>query len=218
MGGLWPGPGLISEGKPLIHKITRRRPWAAAALLSSTVLVAAATVPLTASASAEGDAASSPRAKQGTVDGVMQHLINLEEIGDDHGSRASGTPGYAASKDYVVKKLRKSGYDPTVQEFDFPFFEQLAPSTFEQTAPTPTTYVEDTDFALMTYSGSGDVTAAVEAVDLNLADLATAPPAAARPLTSRPSPRATSRWSAGAPAPLPTRSSTRRTPARPGSS
>ena len=110
--------------------------------------------PLTASASAEGDASASPRAKQGTVDGVMQHLINLEEIGDDNGGRASGTPGYAASRDYVVKKLRKAGYTPTVQEFDFPFFEQLAPTTFEQTAPTPTTYVEDTDFALMTYSGS----------------------------------------------------------------
>ena len=37
--------------------------------------------------SAEGDVSASPRVKQGTVDGVMQHLINLEEIGDDHGGR-----------------------------------------------------------------------------------------------------------------------------------
>ena len=156
----------------MIHKITRGRPWAATALIGSAALVAASTVTLTASASEEGASPTSPRAKQGTVAGVMEHLINLEEIGDDHGGRASGTPGYEASVDYIATKLRKAGYTPRLQEFDFPFFEQLAPSTFEQTAPTPTTYVEDTDYALMTYSGSGDVTAPVQAVDLNLGDLA----------------------------------------------
>ena len=106
------------------------------------------------------------------VRGVMQHLQHLERIGDRHGDRSAGTSGYRASRDYVVKRLERAGYRPQVQEFDFPYFAQLAPSVFEQTSPTPTTYEEDTDYGLMTYSGSGDVTAPVEAVDLNLADLA----------------------------------------------
>ena len=150
---------------------THRRLGAAAVLGSALLLATTTTSPVTAS-EADRDAAPTHAAKQGTVDGVMRHLQNLEEIGDDHGGRAAGTAGYAASRDYVVKKLRKAGYQPRIQEFDFPYYEQLAPSTFEQTAPTPTAYVEDTDYALMTYSGSGDVTAAVQAVDLNLGDLA----------------------------------------------
>ena len=106
------------------------------------------------------------------VRGVMQHLQRLEQIGDRHGDRSAGTSGYRASRDYVVKRLERAGYRPQVQEFDFPYFAQTAPSVFEQISPTPTTYEEDTDFGLMTYSGSGDVTAPVEAVDLNLTDLA----------------------------------------------
>jgi Zn-dependent M28 family amino/carboxypeptidase len=108
-----------------------------------------------------------------TPDGVMAHLEELQAIADANGdTRASGTPGYAASKDYVVGKLRAAGYSPTVQAFDFPFYRQLEPATFDLTAPTQTSYVDGEDFVLMTYSGSGDVTAAIQAVDLNLGQLA----------------------------------------------
>jgi Zn-dependent M28 family amino/carboxypeptidase len=108
-----------------------------------------------------------------TTAGVMEHLEALQGIADaNNGTRASGTPGYAASKDYVVQKLRAAGYRPDVQEFDFPFYRQLEPATFEQVTPVPTSYADGEDFALMTYSGSGDVTAPVQAVDLNLGDLA----------------------------------------------
>jgi hypothetical protein len=54
-----------------------------------------------------------------------------------------------------------------VQPFDFPFFEEFG-STFQQTAPTPTTYVAGETYDLMDFSGNGDVTAAVVNVDLNL--------------------------------------------------
>jgi Zn-dependent M28 family amino/carboxypeptidase len=108
-----------------------------------------------------------------TPEGVMEHLDALDAIGTANGgTRASGTPGYAASRDYVVGQLEAAGYEPTVQAFEFPFYRQLSPATFEQVAPTPTTYAEGTDFASMTYSGSGDVTATVQGVDLNLGDLA----------------------------------------------
>jgi PA domain len=70
-----------------------------------------------------------------------------------------------------------------VQPFDFPFFEEFG-STFQQTAPTPTTYVAGETYDLMDFSGDGDVTAAVVNVDLNLTRRAPPPPAA-RQRTSR---------------------------------
>ncbi|HWN32064.1 MAG TPA: M20/M25/M40 family metallo-hydrolase [Pseudonocardia sp.] len=51
--------------------------------------------------------------------GALVHLKALQEIADQHGgNRASPSPGYDASVDYVVGVLRKAGYDvstPTYQ-------------------------------------------------------------------------------------------------------
>ncbi|WP_275425723.1 M20/M25/M40 family metallo-hydrolase [Nocardioides solisilvae] len=109
-----------------------------------------------------------------TLRGVRSHLRELQKIADQNdGNRASGNPGYRASRDYVVRTLRKAGYRPSVQAFDFDYFEQLAPATLARVeGATTTPFAEGTDFALMDYSGSGDLTAAVQAVDLNLGDLA----------------------------------------------
>ncbi len=104
-----------------------------------------------------------------TVNGVRSHLEAFQRIADNTGgTRASGTPGYDRSVDYVLKKLRQAGYSPSVQRFDFPFFEELSPPVFEQTAPTARTFVADTDFATMEFSGSGEVVAPITAVDLLL--------------------------------------------------
>ncbi len=50
---------------------------------------------------------------------AMKHLQALQKIADEHGgNRASGTPGYDASVDYVVGVLRHAGYKvstPTYQ-------------------------------------------------------------------------------------------------------
>ena len=53
----------------------------------------------------------------------------------------------------------------TRQVFTFDYFEELATPTFEQVSPTPTTYAKPEQFATMTYSGSGDVTAPAQHVD-----------------------------------------------------
>ncbi len=104
-----------------------------------------------------------------TVDGVMEHLDALQAIADDNGgTRVSGSPGYDASVDYVKERMEAAGYDVTVQPFDFFVFTDLGGSELEQTAPTPTSYVEGTDFAATTHSVPGDVTAKVTAVDLQL--------------------------------------------------
>ena len=58
-----------------------------------------------------------------TVNGILQHERALQRIANENdGTRASGTPGYDASADYVAQKLRQAGYKVTVQEFTFPFF------------------------------------------------------------------------------------------------
>ena len=101
-----------------------------------------------------------------TLAGVRAHQQALQTIASANGStRASGTPGYEASVDYVVERLEDAGYDPVVQPFQFPFFRETSPSEFERVAPGPRTYVNGTDFATMTYSGSGNVTAPATFVD-----------------------------------------------------
>ena len=154
-----------------------RARWARSVALLAGAATLAAGAPGIATADEHGDRPSKghhsrPLADTVKLPGVMDHLQRLEQIGDRYGDRSAGTRGYKASRNYVVKRLKAAGYQPDVQEFDFPYFAQTAPSVFEQTEPTPATYDEDTDYALMTYSGAGDVTAPVQPVDLNLTDLA----------------------------------------------
>ena len=143
--------------------------------------VVAATAAL---ALAGGSALTAPAAAQGqgnpntskkftaavTADGVYRHLEAFQQIADEHGgNRASGLPGYEASAQYVTDQLEAVGYDVEWQEFEFPFYEELSPTSFQQLSPTPTTYVEQTDFITMTYSGSGTAEGEVVAVDIDLA-------------------------------------------------
>ena len=104
-----------------------------------------------------------------TLRGVRKHQWALQRIADrNDGNRFSGFSGYDASVRYVVRKLKRAGYDPEVQEFDYLAYEEVGSSALQQTAPTPTTYVEGTDFAAVTQTDPGDVTAPVQAVDLAL--------------------------------------------------
>ncbi|RYE74403.1 MAG: aminopeptidase, partial [Myxococcales bacterium] len=93
-----------------------------------------------------------------TPEAIGKHLDALQAIADEHGDRASGNPGFNASRDYVVQKLRAAGYKPQVQSFAFPFFSENSPTVLEQVTPDATTYA-DTDFSVMSFSGAGDVTA-----------------------------------------------------------
>ena len=104
-----------------------------------------------------------------TLKGVLDHERALQRIADDNGgTRASGTAGFDASLDYVEQKMERAGYQVTRQPFEFLAFFDLGGSALEQTAPNPTTYVEDTDFAVTPHSEPGDVTALVTPVDLAL--------------------------------------------------
>lgn len=97
------------------------------------------------------------------VDGVRDHMQALQAIADANGGiRASGTPGYDASLEYVKDQLDATGYyDVTVQPFIYDVFRELAPPEMERIAPDPRVYVnqgEDAEVATMEYSGNGDVT------------------------------------------------------------
>jgi Zn-dependent M28 family amino/carboxypeptidase len=98
-----------------------------------------------------------------TVQGMQRHQQALQNVAGANGNtRASGTPGYQASVNYIVSQLSAAGYDPVVQPFDFAFFQELATPSFQRISPNPRTYIAgaDQEFSTMTYSGSGDVTAA----------------------------------------------------------
>ena len=106
-----------------------------------------------------------------TVEGVRAHQSALQAIADaNDGIRTSGTPGYDESADYVAGQMVAAGYNVTIQEFEFPFFQELEPAELEQIAPTPTVYpyFDAAGFSTMEYSGSGDETATAEGVDLIL--------------------------------------------------
>lgn len=154
-------------------RTSRTRLTGGAALLGVAALTAATLTAIPATADHRAGRPLADHHQNGTVKGAYQHLTKFEAIGDRYGNRGAGTPGDIASRDYIVKRLKRAGYDPVVQPFDFPFFQQTGPSTFAQTQPTQQTYVEDEDYALMVYSGSGDVTAPVEGVDLNLGGTST---------------------------------------------
>jgi Zn-dependent M28 family amino/carboxypeptidase len=106
-----------------------------------------------------------------TVEGVRAHQEAFQAIADaNDDSRYSGSLGYDESAAYVAGEMTAAGYDVTIQPFDFPFFQELEPAELEQIAPIPTVYpyFDVAGFATMDYSGSGDVTAIAEGVDLVL--------------------------------------------------
>ncbi|MGY1743055.1 MULTISPECIES: M28 family peptidase [unclassified Blastococcus] len=89
-----------------------------------------------------------------TPAGMQQHLEGLRAAATGTPpNRASGTPGYEASAQYVEGVLEEAGYDFTRQYFDFVGFTEPTPASLSVGA---TTYALGTDFATMEYSGSGD--------------------------------------------------------------
>jgi Zn-dependent M28 family amino/carboxypeptidase len=96
------------------------------------------------------------------VEGVREHQEAFQAIADANGgNRAAGTPGYDASVAYVIERMTAAGYNVTTQDFDYVNFFELSPTILQQVAPGPIT---DLPNFIMSYSGSGDVSAAVTVV------------------------------------------------------
>lgn len=104
-----------------------------------------------------------------TLPGIMQHLEAFQAIADANDTtRLSGTPGYDQSAQYVYNMLAAAGYSPRFEEFNFLLVGDNTPPVLEAISPFAASYVNGNDFSTMTYSGSGEATAAVTAVDLQL--------------------------------------------------
>ncbi|MCM6773498.1 M28 family metallopeptidase [Nocardia sp. CDC159] len=147
------------------------------------VIVAAAALPLVFSVASTGPAYAEPGAppERQIADSikapdVKQHLERFQAIANANGrTRAAGTPGYDASRDYVAGELRRAGYQVTLQAFEFQTFRERTTAVMEQVSNGRTSYKptapggsEFGDFATLTYSGSGEAKAKVQGVDLVL--------------------------------------------------
>jgi Zn-dependent M28 family amino/carboxypeptidase len=139
--------------------------------LGAAALCAALLAPAVAQASDTFN--STPYRNKVTVSNMLVHSRALQSIADANGgNRQAGTSGNVATVDYIVAKMRaQSGWKVQKQAFEFPYFDETAPPAFSRTSPDPATFKQETgdpanpgDFATMTYSGSGDITAPVTPV------------------------------------------------------
>ncbi|UCH25221.1 MAG: M28 family peptidase [Trueperaceae bacterium] len=131
-------------------------------------------------AEASDAVANSAALREAVTRGALeQHLNTLQTIAEQSGGhRSAGSAGYDASVDYFRALLESAGYDITVQPFEVDVFDVLSPAVLEQLSPDVQAFVEGTDVTTMAFSGSGEVTAAVEPIDLRL------PPGAVNSSTS----------------------------------
>jgi Zn-dependent M28 family amino/carboxypeptidase len=95
-----------------------------------------------------------------TLEGVRRHQAAWQEIAEENGgNRFAGFPGHDASVDYVVNQLEAAGLSPTTQTFTYVAFSEDTPTELDRVSPTATTYVNGTDYRIMSYSGEGEFTA-----------------------------------------------------------
>jgi Zn-dependent M28 family amino/carboxypeptidase len=127
-----------------------------ATLLAGLVVMAVA-VPSTAAVAVD-DVNTRKLERAVTVNGILQHERVFQRIANNNGgTRASGTPGYEASAAYVAQRLTDAGYEVSTQQFEFPYYEEAAPSVLAQVAPVQVPI----ESATLNYSGSGTVTGVI---------------------------------------------------------
>ena len=93
-----------------------------------------------------------------TLEGVREHQAALQAIADANGGhRVGGSAGDLATVEYIRDQLMAAGYSVELQPFQFQTFFTVVPPVLEQVAPVPGAIAN----TIMSYSGSGDVTAPV---------------------------------------------------------
>jgi len=158
--------GFAYEGKSVIRPRFHARRGAVALLAGGALLAGVATVPAGAAPAQAGCANRTNNTYDKLLecvrlDGVRQHQAALQAIADANGgTRAEGTPGYAASVDYVLSVLGKTGWQASKVPFSYPDTEAL----LRQLTPTQGGY----ETGAYTGTGEGDVTGNVIGVDLAL--------------------------------------------------
>jgi aminopeptidase Y len=95
---------------------------------------------------------------------MRERLAAFQQAADEHGgTRASDTPGHAASVEYVERTLRGLGLETTLDRFPLDAWREVRPAELEVSSgpdvPVP-------EVVTMQYSPSGSVTAPLARVDL----------------------------------------------------
>ncbi|HEY0639256.1 MAG TPA: M28 family metallopeptidase [Pseudonocardiaceae bacterium] len=99
--------------------------WQRTAVIATSAAVTLALAATPASAGRDNpDLPDGPRlarqlVKDVTGDNAHRHLRAFQRIGDTYGSRATNTPGYDASVEYVAGKLRDAGYLVSTPSFNY---------------------------------------------------------------------------------------------------
>jgi Zn-dependent M28 family amino/carboxypeptidase len=102
-----------------------------------------------------------------TLAGIREHQAAFQAFADANGgSRVAGLGGYDDSAQYVYDRAQAAGYDVSFQEFEFLFVGDATPPILNRLTAPAASFVNGVDFATISYSGSGDVTANLVAVDL----------------------------------------------------
>jgi Zn-dependent M28 family amino/carboxypeptidase len=99
-------------------------------MILAVAICAAVFVTAPAAQAAPRDVSSDKLRKTVTLEGLTEHLEAFQAIGDANGdTRATGTPGYEESVEYVMGTLEKLGYEVTTPEFNYPVWEENTPAT-----------------------------------------------------------------------------------------
>jgi len=124
-----------------------------------TVIVLVTVVPI---ASAGGPSAAKDIKALYSQEKVMANEAALVGFGP----RVAGGPAEKAAAEWIAGQMMSYGLDVEIQEFPITYYEELRPPVLEQVSPIPMHYIWQTDFSTMSYSGSGNVTHTIQAVDV----------------------------------------------------
>ena len=120
-----------------------------------------------ASATSTARVAAGQRPDQVRLAGIREHLAAFDGFAKRNGgNRFAGSAGYGESARYVAARMRAAGYVVRLQEFSFQFVVDRAAPSLRPVDAAGWTFRADRDYSTLQYSGSGDVEAALAAVDL----------------------------------------------------
>ncbi|WP_121188638.1 M20/M25/M40 family metallo-hydrolase [Nocardiopsis sp. Huas11] len=111
-----------------------------------------------------------------TAEAIEGHLENLSTIARyNGGNRASNTPGYDVAAQYVEDQLERAGYEPYRHEYEYLDWQEHSDAVLATTAPEDAGFELGVDFATMSYSAAGDVTAPGVLVETDAGDSGCSP-------------------------------------------
>lgn len=97
---------------------------------------------------------------------IREHLEGLQAIADANGgTRAVQTPGYELSVDFITRTLEGTGWVVHTPEFQYERNVERTPGLVERLSPDPLVFPQS-DVVAFTNSGSGHVTATLQAIDV----------------------------------------------------